>query len=86
MSDTPTRSGKNTSEFWSLLLFVGVVVTNGTPYVSIPAEQIMMLATLVFGYGGGRTLLKNTMIKENGTKPPSPLPGETATERAMRTS
>ena len=69
-----TRSGKTTSEFWSLILFVAVIILNGTPYVDIPSEYIMMLATIIFGYGGGRTLLKNSLIKNDNALPPPPRP------------
>ena len=65
--ETVTRSGKMTSEFWLVLVFIGVVVLNGTPYVDIDGENIALLATLAFGYGGGRTLIKNTLAKNGAT-------------------
>lgn len=65
--ETVTRSGKMTSEFWLILVFISVVVLNGTPYVDIDGEHIALLATLAFGYGGGRTLLKNSLAKNGAT-------------------
>lgn len=56
-----------TSEFWLILVFISVVVLNGTPYVDIDGEHIALLATLAFGYGGGRTLIKNTLAKNGAT-------------------
>ena len=67
MNEIVTRPGTKTSEFWLVLLFFGVVVLNGTPYVDIAGEHIAMLATLAFGYGGGRTLLKKDLAKNGGT-------------------
>lgn len=64
MNDTVARKGAKTSEFYGLLLFVAVVLANGTEFVTIPSEHIAMIATLAFGYGGGRTLLKNTLAKK----------------------
>lgn len=63
MNDTITRKGMTTSEFRLVLLFFAVVLANGTRYIDIPVEQMTMLATLAFGYGGGRLMLKNTMAK-----------------------
>lgn len=61
MEETISRQGIKTSEFWLILLFFAVVVLNGTRFVSLPGEDIAMLAALSFGYGGGRTVLKNTL-------------------------
>ena len=63
MNDLVTRAGSKTSEFWLTLAFIGVVMANGTRVFDVGGEQIAMLATLIFGYGGGRTLIKNTAAK-----------------------
>ena len=63
MHETVVRKGLQTSEFQLVLLLFAVVVLNGTPYVAIPGEHIALLASLAFGYGGGRTLLKNSLTK-----------------------
>ena len=61
MQETISRKGIRTSEFWLVLIFFAVVVLNGTPFVTPPGEDIAMLAALTFGYGGGRTVLKNAL-------------------------
>ncbi len=66
MHETVVRKGLLTSEFWLVLMLFGVVVVNGTPYVAIPGEHIALLASLAFGYGGGRTLLKNSLTNKAG--------------------
>ena len=63
MHETVTRKGLQTSEFRLVLLLFAIVVLNGTPYVAIPGEHIALLASLAFGYGGGRTLLKNGLTR-----------------------
>ena len=63
MHETVTRKGLQTSEFQLVLLLFAIVVLNGTPYMAIPGEHIALLASLAFGYGGGRTLLKNSLTK-----------------------
>ncbi len=63
MHETVVRKGLQTSEFRLILLLFAIVVLNGTPYVAIPGEHIALLASLAFGYGGGRTLLKNSLTK-----------------------
>ena len=67
MEETISRQGIKTSEFWLILLFFAVVVLNGTAFVSLPGEDIAMLAALTFGYGGGRTVLKNALAGRAGT-------------------
>ncbi len=68
MEATISRQGIRTSEFWLILLFFAVVVLNGTSFVTLPGEDIALLATLTFGYGGGRTVLKNALAKTALTK------------------
>ncbi|MDJ0944215.1 MAG: hypothetical protein QNJ30_12155 [Kiloniellales bacterium] len=63
MHETVVRKGLQTSEFWLVLLLFAIVVANGTPQVAIPGEHIALLASLAFGYGGGRTLLKSNLTK-----------------------
>ena len=63
MHETVTRKGLQTSEFWLVLLLFAIVVLNGTSYVAIPGEHVALLASLAFGYGGGRTLLKHGLTK-----------------------
>ena len=67
MNETVTRAGGKTSEFWLLLAFFGIVLANGTAAISIPTDQMTMLATLAGGWAGGRTLLKNSLAKNGGT-------------------
>ncbi len=67
MKEIVARSGKSSSEFYGMLLFVFVILVNGTEFVNIPGQQIAMVATLIFGYGGGRVLLKNTVAKKGST-------------------
>lgn len=61
--DLISRSGKNSSEFYTFLAFLVVVLADGTRFVDISGENMAMLAALGFGYGGGRALLKNTAAK-----------------------
>ena len=68
--DLITRSGKVTSEFWTLMAFFGLVLLDGTRFVDISGENMAMVAALGFGYGGGRALLKNTTAKSL-TSPPA---------------
>ena len=63
MTEPLTRKGRQTSEFWLVVSFFAVVLLNGTDLFTIPSEQIVLLATLAFGYGGGRTLLKNAIAR-----------------------
>ena len=63
MHETVVRKGLQTSEFWLVLLLFAIVVLNGTSYVTVPGEHIALLASLAFGYGGGRTLLKHGLTK-----------------------
>ncbi len=63
MHETVVRKGLQTSEFRLILLLFAIVILNGTPYVAIPGEHIALLASLAFGYGGGRTLLKNSLTR-----------------------
>ena len=66
MEETISRQGIKTSEFWLILLFFAVVLLNGTSFVNLPGEDIAMLAALSFGYGGGRTVLKNSLAARAG--------------------
>ena len=65
------RTGWKTTEFRSMLVFMALVIANGTPYISIPESQVAMIAALVFGYGGGRLLLKNTLAKGKANETPA---------------
>ena len=68
MHKTVVRKGLQTSEFQLVLLLFAIVALNGTPYVAIPGEHIALLASLAFGYGGGRTLLKNNLTKAGAAR------------------
>ena len=63
MTEPVTRKGLQTSEFWLVVIFFAVVLLNGTTFFTIPSEHIVMLATLAFGYGGGRNLLKTAIAR-----------------------
>lgn len=64
MKEIVARSGKTTSEFYGLLLFVVVVLLNGTDVVDIPTEQVTFIAGLVGLHAGERAWLKNTIAKQ----------------------
>lgn len=61
--DIISRSGRSSSEFWTLIAYFAVVLADGTRFVNISGENMAILAALAFGYGGGRALLKNTVAK-----------------------
>ena len=63
MTETATRKGMATSEFLGLLLTFAMILADGTPLIEIPSEYIMLFGGMATAYGGGRTLLKNTMAK-----------------------
>ena len=65
MNGTVTRKGVMTSEFAGMILTFVTIIANGTRFVEIPGDQIILLAGMATAYGGGRTLLKNTLAKSN---------------------
>lgn len=67
----PLKSGKTTSEFWLMILYSVIFVANGTSYVHIPWDQFALYTAVVFGYNGGRALIKNTVAKINGKEKPN---------------
>lgn len=75
--ETVSRSGVLTTEFWCAVMFVVVILANGTQWVEIPGDHIMLLAAVLFGYGGGRMLLKNTGIKANAQTAVAEVPAVT---------
>lgn len=58
------RKGMTTSEFAGLLLTFAMILADGTSYLDIPSEYIMLFGGMATAYGGGRTLLKNSMVKQ----------------------
>ena len=66
------RPGVKSSEFWLIIAYFATVIIAGTGYVTISDGQLGMLATLAFGYAGGRTLLKNTIAKQPSTQETKP--------------
>ena len=52
-----------TSEFAGMILTFVTIIANGTAFVEIPGDQIILLAGMATAYGGGRTLLKNSLAK-----------------------
>lgn len=58
-----TRPGLKTSEFVGLLLTFAMILADGTAYVEVPSEYVMLFGAMATAYGGGRTLLKNTLAK-----------------------
>ncbi len=63
MTHPATRSGLKSSETWGYFLLVAVILANGTPWIDIPAEQILLVATAAGAHGVSRTTLKNTLAK-----------------------
>ena len=55
--------GLKTSEFWLVMAFVASVLLDGSPLVNVDPTNMTLLAVATFGYGGGRTLLKNSLAK-----------------------
>lgn len=64
MNEVVSNAGAKTSEFRLVLLFVLVVLLDGTPWVAVPETYVTMLASLTLGYGAGRTWLKQTIVKQ----------------------
>lgn len=59
--------GMKTSEFWMLPLTFLLIVAGATTAFDIPENVLTMWFVTVFGYGGGRTLLKREIIKKDRT-------------------
>ena len=57
------KSGKQSTEFWLTLAFGVVFVANGTEYVNIPWDQMIVLAGIFGVYTGGRSFVKGQTAK-----------------------
>jgi len=58
-----TKSGKQSTEFWLSLAFGVVFLANGTEYVNIPWDQMIVLAGVFGVYTGGRSFVKGATAK-----------------------
>ena len=52
------KNGKRSTEFWLCLAFGVVFLANGTAYVDIPWDQMIVLAGVFGVYTGGRSHVK----------------------------
>ena len=57
------KSGKQSTEFWLTLAFGVVFLANGTEYVDIPWDQMIVLAGVFGVYTGGRSFVKGQTAK-----------------------
>ncbi len=57
------KSGKQSTEFWLSLAFGVVFVLNGTVWVDIPWDQMIVLAGVFGVYTGGRSFVKGQTAK-----------------------
>lgn len=71
-----SKPGIKNTEFWNIPLFVGVLVANGSGYVTVSDAHIALLAAIMFGYGVG-TQAKKYVLAKNGNRvvgPDGPAP------------
>lgn len=52
------RPGKNSSEFWLTLAYGVIFALNGSAYLNVPWDQMIVLAGVFGVYSGGRSFVK----------------------------
>ncbi len=57
------KSGMQSTEFWLSLAFGVIFAANGTVFVNIPWDQMIVLAGVFGVYTGGRSFVKGQTAK-----------------------
>lgn len=57
------KSGAQSTEFWLSLAFGVIFAANGTEFVTIPWDQMIVLAGVFGIYTGGRSFVKGQTAK-----------------------